>query len=305
MTSTVIISTYNGSKYIIEQLKSIMNQSEKPDEVLICDDSSSDNTVPLIQDFIKKNNLSSWKLFINEENIGWKKNFFKLMQLSTSDITFLCDQDDFWNQNKIKYMLSIFSNTKINVLCCEYVNKDNIHFYDDTKSSKEELNLSLPIPYLFSQKFMYVKYPGCTYAFRNTYLEQIKTYWKENFPHDAFLFRNAELDDSLYILKLNLLTRRIHDSNASINHAGKTYFIDLAYYSDVCKSLLQRLEQDETISQKEIKEKIIKNELIKISVQKKSINQPKIIYFFKILKFYNTYIDFKAFAKEVLFAKLN
>ena len=57
------MTTYNGSKYIIKQLDSLKNQSRKIDELVICDDCSTDNTVELVNDYIKSNNLEGWNIY--------------------------------------------------------------------------------------------------------------------------------------------------------------------------------------------------------------------------------------------------
>ena len=72
MTTSVVLATYNGEEYIIEQLKSILHQTQKVDEVIICDDISSDRTVSLIREFIEENNLEkTWTLYVNEVNKGY------------------------------------------------------------------------------------------------------------------------------------------------------------------------------------------------------------------------------------------
>ena len=60
---SVAMTTYNGSKYIIKQLDSLKNQSRKIDELVICDDCSTDNTVELVNDYIKSNNLEGWNIY--------------------------------------------------------------------------------------------------------------------------------------------------------------------------------------------------------------------------------------------------
>ena len=67
MTVSVVMSSYNGEKYIREQLESLLMQTRKIDEVIIADDCSSDNTVAIVEDFIRKNNLkSNWRIIINK-----------------------------------------------------------------------------------------------------------------------------------------------------------------------------------------------------------------------------------------------
>ena len=59
---SVAMTTYNGSNYIIKQLDSLKNQSRKIDELVICDDCSTDNTVELVNEYIKSNNLEGWNI---------------------------------------------------------------------------------------------------------------------------------------------------------------------------------------------------------------------------------------------------
>lgn len=91
---SVAMTTYNGSKYIIKQLDSLKNQSRKIDELVICDDCSTDNTVELVNDYIKSNNLEGWNMYSNENNLGFINNFKQAIKKTTGDIIFLCDQDD-------------------------------------------------------------------------------------------------------------------------------------------------------------------------------------------------------------------
>jgi glycosyltransferase involved in cell wall biosynthesis len=107
-TTSVAICSYNGSSYILEQLRSIELQSITPDEVIICDDASTDNTVEILTKYIKKTELPV-QLIRNVEQLGSTKNFEKASSLCTSDIIFLSDQDDIWVSNKIEKFLRAFN----------------------------------------------------------------------------------------------------------------------------------------------------------------------------------------------------
>ena len=105
MKTSVAIATYNGEKYIIEQLESILYQTQAVDEVIICDDCSQDRTVHIIRDFIVQHELNcTWKLFVNDQNLGYCENFKKAIYLCTGDIVFFCDQDDIWVKNRVEVM---------------------------------------------------------------------------------------------------------------------------------------------------------------------------------------------------------
>ena len=114
MKNSVIMATYNGEKYIIEQLDSIKNQTLPPDEVIICDDCSIDNTSGIVEDYISRYGLTGWHLFKNAENIGFYDNFFKALRLCTGDVIYLSDQDDVWDLDKIKVFTTHYNaNSKL------------------------------------------------------------------------------------------------------------------------------------------------------------------------------------------------
>ena len=105
--NSVAMCTYNGEKYIKEQLQSIINQTMKPDEIVICDDCSKDATVRIINETLK-NWTGLWRLIINEKNLGFQKNFQKAMSLCNGDIIYLSDQDDVWDLKKMEIMNQTF-----------------------------------------------------------------------------------------------------------------------------------------------------------------------------------------------------
>lgn len=106
---SLVMTTYNGLKYISEQLESIKNQTVLPDEVLIYDDRSTDGTYEYVQEYIQTNKLDKWNVVRNKENKGYSLNFSDAMKESHGDIVFLCDQDDIWHLDKIKVMSEIMN----------------------------------------------------------------------------------------------------------------------------------------------------------------------------------------------------
>ena len=89
MKLSIVMTTYNGIKHIEAQLDSIFNQKRKADEVLIYDDGSNDGTIEFIGEYISNNKLNdTWKLIVNEENKGWRRNFVEGIWSSTGDLVF-------------------------------------------------------------------------------------------------------------------------------------------------------------------------------------------------------------------------
>ena len=102
------MATYNGADFIEAQLQSFVDQTCQPDEVVITDDRSSDNTVALIEQFAK---TAPFKIVVtvNEQNLGYAGNFNAALIHTTGDLVFLSDQDDVWFDDKIEkiYQLAI------------------------------------------------------------------------------------------------------------------------------------------------------------------------------------------------------
>ena len=86
---SVAMTTYNGALYLKKQLDSILFQTMAIDELIICDDGSSDETKEIIQDYQKK--YPQIHFYENKENLGYKLNFKKAMDLCCGDYIFLCD----------------------------------------------------------------------------------------------------------------------------------------------------------------------------------------------------------------------
>ena len=114
---SIALCTYNGEKYIAEQLASIINQTRKPDEIIIYDDCSTDSTTIIVNDFIKDGNTLI-RLFVNTNQQGVTKNFINAGSTCTGDIIFFCDQDDVWKKNKIQRLCSFFEDDDVTATFC-------------------------------------------------------------------------------------------------------------------------------------------------------------------------------------------
>ncbi len=109
MKVSVVMTTYNGSRFIRKQLDSIRDQTRHPDEVIIADDRSTDCTFEMVKSYIEENSLVSWKAYQNKNNLGVIENFFSAMEHASGDLIFLSDQDDIWEQSKIEEMTDIIN----------------------------------------------------------------------------------------------------------------------------------------------------------------------------------------------------
>jgi glycosyltransferase involved in cell wall biosynthesis len=97
---SIALCSYNGARYLRDQLDSIAVQSRLPDELVVCDDRSLDETAEIIKTFAYKAPFPV-RLTINEQNLGSTKNFGKAIGLCRGDIILLSDQDDLWREDKV------------------------------------------------------------------------------------------------------------------------------------------------------------------------------------------------------------
>lgn len=98
---SVAMCTYNGARYVNDQLESIATQTQLPHELVVCDDASSDDTAKIVEKFVNRAPFSV-RLYVNEVNLGSTKNFERAISLCNGEIIALCDQDDIWLPAKLE-----------------------------------------------------------------------------------------------------------------------------------------------------------------------------------------------------------
>lgn len=219
LSTSVVLATYNGEKFILEQLESIRKQTIKVDEVLISDDGSTDETVRIIENYIDKHNLATnWHITQNEKNKGYAKNFFDTAISASSNFIFFCDQDDIWELDKVEKMLDVLKeNTDLNLLASDlqlFYSGENALQWD--KKDIEIMNNSGLIEKIeFSAKNFHCQRSGCTMCIRKSFLEIIAPYWKDRWAQDDYVWKFAVLTDSCAIYHYKAIRRRMHSDNAT------------------------------------------------------------------------------------------
>lgn len=214
MRISVAMTTYNGEKYVRKQLESIFNQTRTPDEVVICDDGSTDKTPDIIIRFIDENQIKNWTLIRNNPNLGWKRNFYKAAGLTTGDIVFFSDQDDIWNLWKIEKMVTLMEKYHMG---CLYGEKQIIDSNDILLEGRQDKTVFTEkiemIP--LKRSFYELKTLGCCMCVNRDLLDK---YIKLEFPeggHDSQCGRLAALTSSLWHLDYPVIKYRIHNNNTS------------------------------------------------------------------------------------------
>ena len=212
---SVAMTTYNGAQYKIEQLESIRKQTKKVDEIVIVDDGSSDNTVELVRDYAYKYPECCIRLGQNETNLGYKKNFYKAISLCEGDITFLCDQDDCWYEDKVEKMCAVLEkHAEIGVLSSAFVQIDGEGNKGEQKSAYQrkmsdgEL-VCVPIKDLIFHNIS----QGCAMAMRKDIKEEFVKQFEDTIPHDWIINVIAGTKKKCYYWNVPMFFYRVHDNN--------------------------------------------------------------------------------------------
>lgn len=219
----VLMSTYNGDKYLRQQIESLLKQSIAPKiKILVRDDGSTDKTLSILDEYKKNNKLNYYKGL----NIGSTKSFFELLKNAPkSNYYAFCDQDDYWLHNKLEVARDrIIKENKENkpmlYFCSKYITDEKLNKMDrkDVKPKNGVLNAFLKNNEAFgctmvfnhSLKKIFDKYMPCQAEFHDSWIYKL-----------AIVFGKIIYDDQAYILY------RQHDKNVTGAHSlGKKLWIE-------------------------------------------------------------------------------
>lgn len=206
---SVAMATYNGEKYIKEQIDSILQNMNEFDELVISDDGSTDDTVKIIKNFQKKDNRIK---FFDGPRLGVKKNFENAILNTKNKYIFLSDQDDIWKKDKVKKVLKCFKERK-----CDLIVHDAVVFDDNTNAN------------IYNSFFVYrnsgkgvIKniykntYIGCCMAFDRKYINKIIPIPNDIEMHDQWIGIIIDKFGKSYFLDEKLIKYRRHKENVSV-----------------------------------------------------------------------------------------
>lgn len=210
-TVAILMSTYNGAKYLKDQLQSIINQSYSNWHLYIRDDGSSDETVEIIKSYAKKDSRIS---IIHDTlgNIGSVRSFFYLLEQVDSNFYMFSDQDDYWKQDKIQKSIILLKqhNHKRKPICVY----TNLQIVDDNLEGNELLLTKTWQD--FSKLFFTNNLYGCTMLFNNFLKEKIKfdqLNYDNIYVHDWWLALVCAIFGEIYYLDEPTILYRQHYGN--------------------------------------------------------------------------------------------
>lgn len=227
---SVCIATYNGEKYIKEQLYSILSQLSDDDEIIVSDDSSTDKTLDIINSFHDKRII----ILANQTFHSPIYNFENAIKYSRGTYIFFSDQDDVWLSHKIEYLLPYLENNDLVLSNAAVVdaslNITKSHFYSEN-----------PIRGLLYDIYKN-PYTGCMMVINRRALQYILPFPKELPMHDIWIGLCCEMFGKVCFVNENLILYRRHGNNLSAASEISTlpYTYRIKYRMLVIKKLFNR-----------------------------------------------------------------
>jgi len=213
---SIVLATYNGSRYLEELLKSLHGQILPFDEIIVIDDHSSDDTVAILN----RMKDDRYKIYLNQENIGVLKSFEKGLKLAKFDLICLCDQDDIWIKEKLSVLQRaigsyslIYSDVKIK---SELGSNRNVSFRDMNPLFGLDTRSELFLESLCFHSFIL----GCSVMFKRDILSNALPLVQSNRNHDWWITITAALAGGIKFVPETLVIYRLHDKNVSVNQPG-------------------------------------------------------------------------------------
>lgn len=234
---SVCVPTYNGEKYIYEQLLSILSQINYEDEILISDDGSTDNTLDIIQ------SINDRRIKIYHHKDCYKsKNKFNLttrniqnaLSKAQGDYIFLADQDDIWAANKIEVCLQALIKNDVVLHDCSIVDK----YGKLIEVSYFKYNSSKPG---ILKNIIKNSYLGCCMAF-NKKMMRFFLPFPDEVPHDIWIGLIGERVGKILFINEQLVYYRRHGSNlsASGEKSSNTLLFKIKYRAIILREFINR-----------------------------------------------------------------
>lgn len=209
------MATYNGEKYIKEQLSSILSQLSEKDEIIVSDDSSTDKTVEIIESFQDKR----IKILKNNKFRQPNLNFENALKYSKGDIIFLSDQDDVWIENKVEIILNQLKKYDL-IVSDAFITNEKLNITNESLFSEVNSNRGI------LKNIIKNTYYGCCMAFKRKVLKKALPFPKtREIGHDLWLGIIADRYFKVKFLKEKLIYFRRHENTLTIIKKSKRRLI--------------------------------------------------------------------------------
>jgi glycosyltransferase involved in cell wall biosynthesis len=206
---SVCLASYNGEKFIREQMESILAELSPFDEVIVCDDGSTDATCSIIKSF----NDPRIKLITSDNNIGHVKTFEKVLSLSQGQFIFLSDQDDIWVTGKVQRVLDAFQqNDNITLVSHNLKPMDAFGNFQNIEFPQYSEGKQISCIFLIRQ-LIKAQLFGCACCLSRRRLKGLFPFPASVYAHDHWIAVWAAINGRIFFLHDALVKYRQHDTN--------------------------------------------------------------------------------------------
>lgn len=220
----ILLATYNGEKYIKEQVESILNQTYENIQIIISDDCSTDKTRQVLKEY---ENNEKIKIFYQEKNLGYVKNFEFLLKQVESNLYMLSDQDDVWKKEKVEKSVEKIESEKLDLVFgdLEVVDENLNTLY---KSYNRYMHLIHKIKKYqkdYRLQYLYNCMTGCTIISRKNWIDKVLPFPTNSkyMIHDYWLGLVIALNGKVgYIEEPYILYRQHGKNQVGSKKASKT-----------------------------------------------------------------------------------
>ena len=217
---SIAMTTYNGEKYLREQLDSILNQTNSNFELIICDDCSKDSTWQILEEYAQKDNRI--KIYKNEHNLGFKKNFEKAISLCNADYIALSDQDDIWLENHLGLLFNNIDGKSMSAANTLILENGELVPHATYSKRFEFYKLRNNEDLLTFIMFFHSPCQGASSLYRKDLLIKAMPIPEGVLYHDAWFSACACCMNGVGYSFEPITIYRLHDRNASGNHENRT-----------------------------------------------------------------------------------
>ncbi len=216
-TLSVALATHNGARYVVAQLESLARQSRYPDELVVCDDLSTDDTVQLVEHFSRDSPFPV-RIFRNDARLGYRKNFLKAAHLCRGDLIAFCDQDDLWHPEKLERLSKPFADPAVMLAFHNAAVVDR-----NCNPIAQTFRMMAPRTYAPLELPLWTIIPGFSQVIRRSLLDfsavharSVDTYCPtECMPHDQWFQFLGSVFGAIAYIPEQLASYRQHGANTS------------------------------------------------------------------------------------------
>ena len=203
----VLLSTYNGEKYLKEQIDSLIGQNDVTVRIFIRDDGSTDNTLDILEQYRERIDMK----IIKGEKIGFAQSFWSLIkECDEEEYYAFCDQDDVWDSHKLIAAVSMISSLEKDE---PILYTGNVIKVDANLNILEKKGFHANGVLSFANSLKKTILPGCTFVFNKKLCQQLKKFNGDMIAHDWTTYSIAAATGTVIYDDIPYIRYRIHGNN--------------------------------------------------------------------------------------------